>query len=185
MQKLQNQKAKLEEEQQRQKEARQKLQEKKRSLESLAVDANKKNKEFEKKQKEKEETEQNSSIYGVKEGSKRAYFREFKKILDAADVILEVLDARDPLGSRCPEIERQILKKDPNKKIILILNKIGTLAQSEYFFLLIYFYRSHSQRQCRAMAKVPKRRVSDCRLQMYNPRAKEKFNTIIYYHRCC
>lgn len=62
------------------------------------------------------------------DGSKKAYFREFKKLLEVADVILEVLDARDPLGSRCHEIEQAIMKKDSNKKIILILNKIGTLV---------------------------------------------------------
>jgi nuclear GTP-binding protein len=42
-----------------------------------------------------------------------------------ADVILEVLDARDPLGCRCPEVEQKIIAKYPNKKIIFVLNKIG------------------------------------------------------------
>lgn len=42
-----------------------------------------------------------------------------------ADVVLEVLDARDPLGCRCLDVEQRILTKDPNKKIILVLNKIG------------------------------------------------------------
>jgi nuclear GTP-binding protein len=59
-------------------------------------------------------------------GSKKAFFREFKKVVKAADVILEVLDARDPLGCRCLDVEQMIITQDPNKKIILILNKIGT-----------------------------------------------------------
>lgn len=70
-----------------------------------------------------------SNYWGVKEGSKKAYYREFKKIVEVADVVLEVLDARDPLGSRCIDIEKKILQKDPNKKIILVLNKIDLVPR--------------------------------------------------------
>ncbi len=50
-------------------------------------------------------------------------------MLENADVILEVLDARDPIGCRCPNIEKMILgqlseKAARPKRIILVLNKI-------------------------------------------------------------
>lgn len=64
----------------------------------------------------------------VPDSSKKAFFTEFRKVVKASDVILEVLDARDPLGSRSIGIEKSILSLDPNKKIILLLNKIGTCA---------------------------------------------------------
>jgi nuclear GTP-binding protein len=61
--------------------------------------------------------------------SKRAYYKEFKKVTEQSDVILEVLDARDPLGCRCPDIERTILSQNPDKKIVLLLNKIDLVPR--------------------------------------------------------
>lgn len=49
----------------------------------------------------------------------------FSKVVEAADVILEVIDARDPEGGRCRDVERFVRKLDPKKKVILLLNKIG------------------------------------------------------------
>ena len=40
-------------------------------------------------------------------------------------VILQVLDARDPLACRCPDVERYIRSTNPNKRIVLLLNKMG------------------------------------------------------------
>lgn len=47
-------------------------------------------------------------------------------MIEASDVIIQVLDARDPLGSRCVELERMVHKAGPQKRVILLLNKIGT-----------------------------------------------------------
>lgn len=58
----------------------------------------------------------------MKEGKK--YYREMKKVLEASDIILEVLDARDPESCRCRRIEAEALAMSGNKKIILVLNKI-------------------------------------------------------------
>ena len=47
-------------------------------------------------------------------------------LIKQADVILEILDARDPLGCRTREVEELIMNAGSDKKIVLILNKIGT-----------------------------------------------------------
>jgi hypothetical protein len=47
------------------------------------------------------------------------------QVVQASDVIIEVLDARDPLGTRCVDVERFARRVDPSKKIVLLLNKIG------------------------------------------------------------
>lgn len=49
----------------------------------------------------------------------------FAQVVEAADVILEVLDARDPIGCRCPQVEQAVIQSGTNKKIVLVLNKIG------------------------------------------------------------
>eukprot|EP00163_Fabomonas_tropica_P016459 TRINITY_DN29518_c0_g1_i1.p1 TRINITY_DN29518_c0_g1~~TRINITY_DN29518_c0_g1_i1.p1 ORF type:complete len:620 (+),score=211.26 TRINITY_DN29518_c0_g1_i1:68-1861(+) len=68
-------------------------------------------------------------IMGQGIAESRTYYREFRKVVDLADVILEVLDARDPLGCRCREIEQRIMRLDPSKRIILVLNKIDLVPQ--------------------------------------------------------
>lgn len=47
------------------------------------------------------------------------------QVIDASDVVIEVLDARDPLGSRCPQLEEAVLQREGNKKLLFVLNKIG------------------------------------------------------------
>jgi nuclear GTP-binding protein len=63
------------------------------------------------------------------DSSRRAFFKEFVKIVEAADVIIEVLDARDPLATRCMDVERYVRKSGAAKRLILLLNKIGECLQ--------------------------------------------------------
>lgn len=56
---------------------------------------------------------------------KTNYMKELKQVIENSDIILEVLDARDPEGCRCREMEAEVLARAAgDKKIILILNKI-------------------------------------------------------------
>lgn len=45
------------------------------------------------------------------------------KVIDSSDVIIHVLDARDPIGTRCRNIENFIKKEKPHKQLIFVLNK--------------------------------------------------------------
>lgn len=59
------------------------------------------------------------------DSSRKAFDKIFKQVLEAADVILYVLDARDPDGTRSREVERQIVSAaSGSKRLILVLNKI-------------------------------------------------------------
>eukprot|EP01119_Soliformovum_irregulare_P008386 TRINITY_DN21506_c0_g1_i1.p2 TRINITY_DN21506_c0_g1~~TRINITY_DN21506_c0_g1_i1.p2 ORF type:complete len:577 (+),score=218.12 TRINITY_DN21506_c0_g1_i1:1909-3639(+) len=141
LQKAENHKAKLEAEKQKQKDARHSkvMTQRTGDLASMAADASARAAAHNKK--EGERNVDNGVIganYGIPENSRKAYFRDFKKIVDLADVVLFVLDARDPLGCRCPEIEQRILQKDANKKIILILNKIDLIPKENVKQWLTY-----------------------------------------------
>ncbi|PWN52945.1 P-loop containing nucleoside triphosphate hydrolase protein, partial [Violaceomyces palustris] len=69
-----------------------------------------------------------ATITGRKDSSVKAYIKELRKVLENADVLLEVLDARDPIGCRSFETERAAMRA--GKKVVLILNKIDLVPKS-------------------------------------------------------
>ena len=56
-------------------------------------------------------------------GQSKRIWNELYKVIDSSDVVLHVLDARDPLGTRCRSIEKYIRDEAPHKHLIFILNK--------------------------------------------------------------
>ena len=55
--------------------------------------------------------------------AQKAFERELSKVLQASDILVEVLDARDPLGCRCKPLEDAVLTKWQSKRVVLLLNK--------------------------------------------------------------
>lgn len=58
--------------------------------------------------------------------SRKAYDKIFKTVVDASDVILYVLDARDPEGTRSRKVEEAVLQSQ-GKRLTLILNKVDLI----------------------------------------------------------
>nr|AAO19472.1 nucleostemin [Mus musculus] len=110
-------KQQLEELKQQQKLDRQKEQERKRKLEVSPGDeqSNVETRE------ESDEPKRKKAKAG-KQNPKKLHCQELKKVIEASDIVLEVLDARDPLGCRCPQIEEAVIQSG-SKKLILVLNK--------------------------------------------------------------
>ncbi|KNE60717.1 hypothetical protein AMAG_06080 [Allomyces macrogynus ATCC 38327] len=70
--------------------------------------------------------------------SQGAYYREFQKIMEKADVILQVLDARDPIGTRAVHVEKMILESGTGKRVILVLNKVDLVPKDNVQQWLAY-----------------------------------------------
>lgn len=96
------------------------------------------------------------------ESSRRAYDKIFKDVLSSADIVLYVLDARDPNGTRSQEVERQIVAAEGgSKRLILILNKIDLIPQPVLQAWLAYLRRSFPTLPLRASHSAPNARTFD------------------------
>lgn len=56
-------------------------------------------------------------------GQSKRIWNELYKVIDSSDVVIHVLDARDPLGTRCRSVEKYIKEEAPHKHLLFILNK--------------------------------------------------------------
>ena len=73
----------------------------------------------------------------TKEQLRWHYVHTLHKVDDEADVVLLVLDARDPAGCRSRLVEEEVRRREAEgKRLVFVLNKIGTRARtnSPFFF---------------------------------------------------
>ena len=56
-------------------------------------------------------------------GQSRRIWGELYKVLDCSDVVIQVLDARDPMGTRSQRVETHLRKNARHKHLIFVLNK--------------------------------------------------------------
>jgi nuclear GTP-binding protein len=56
-------------------------------------------------------------------GTSRRIYGELYKVIDSSDVVLHVIDARDPLGTMCTSVLEYMRKEKAHKQVVLVLNK--------------------------------------------------------------
>ncbi|KAH7292204.1 hypothetical protein KP509_29G055900 [Ceratopteris richardii] len=56
-------------------------------------------------------------------GQSKRIWGELYKVIDSSDVVVQVLDARDPQGTRCHHLEKHLKENCKHKHLVLLLNK--------------------------------------------------------------
>ncbi|KAH9817824.1 NUC091 domain-containing protein [Melampsora americana] len=81
--------------------------------------------------------------YILSAGTSKRIWSELYKVIDSSDVILHVLDARDPLGTRCLSVENYLAKEKRGKKMVYILNKVDLVPGWVAARWVKYLSKSH------------------------------------------
>lgn len=102
-------------------------------VEELAEQAKAKQTEYQKRSSDPGETPNGDAFWdGVRDaprsvafskGQSKRIWSELYKVIDSSDVVVQVVDARDPDGTRSPFLERYVKNKCTQKHMVVLLNK--------------------------------------------------------------
>lgn len=79
----------------------------------------------------------------TREQAKRHYVRMLHRVIDESDIVLLVLDARDPEGCRSRLVEEEVRRRESEgKKLIFVLNKVDLVPKDNAQAWLRYLRHS-------------------------------------------
>ncbi|KAI2617639.1 P-loop containing nucleoside triphosphate hydrolase protein [Hypomontagnella submonticulosa] len=103
-----------------------------------------------------DDEEEGGAELRAQSSSRKAHDKVFKQVVDQADVVLYVLDARDPEGTRSREVERMVMAAaSGGKRLMLILNKIDLVPSHVLKDWLTYLRRYFPTLPLRASGSAP------------------------------
>jgi len=132
-------------------------------IENLAKNAENRDAAFQSKAIEKEIDDSESVKEILNDVSAKAYIKEFRKVIEAADVILQVLDARDPIGTRCQTVEQAVIDAGANKRLVLVLNKADLVPKENLTQWLKYLRNELPAIAFKASTQVQAKRLGHVR----------------------
>jgi hypothetical protein len=109
---------------------------------------------------------------------KRQFIRTLHKVIDQSDLILLVLDARDPEGCRSKLVEDEVRRRESDgKKLIFILNKIGVYLSAIWSRTITHLNRRlDTSRKCGGVAQASQTYCSNPSFQIVDTRATIEYN---------
>jgi hypothetical protein len=109
---------------------------------------------------------------------KRQFIRTLHKVIEQSDLILSVLDARDPEGCRSKLVEDEVRRRESDgKKLIFILNKIGGYLSANFLRMIAHSEnRLDTPSKCGGVAQTSQTYCSSASFQIVNTRATIEYN---------
>lgn len=94
-----------------------------------------------------EESEPDAELTTAREpifskGQSKRIWNELYKVIDSSDVVIHVLDARDPEGTRCRSVEKYIKDEAPHKHLVFVLNKCDLVPTSVAVSFSIFLFET-------------------------------------------
>ncbi|KAL0231304.1 hypothetical protein GEMRC1_010708 [Eukaryota sp. GEM-RC1] len=85
--------------------------------------------------------EESMDIGGISASERLHFLRDIRRVVKSSDIILQVLDARDPMGCRSPLVENMV--KNSSKQLLHVLNKVDLVPTSAALGWLSYLRKTH------------------------------------------
>ncbi|KAI3330439.1 P-loop containing nucleoside triphosphate hydrolase protein [Ustulina deusta] len=103
-----------------------------------------------------DEDEDGGVDFAGHDSSRKAHDKVFKQVVDQADVVLYVLDARDPESTRSKEVERMVMAAaSGGKRLMFVLNKIDLIPPNVLKDWLAHLRRHFPTLPLRAAKPAP------------------------------
>ncbi|KIR70651.1 nuclear GTP-binding protein [Cryptococcus deuterogattii CA1014] len=106
----------------------------------------------------------------TKDSSSKAFMRELRKVIERSDVIIQVLDARDPEGTRSRWVEDEVRKRDmQGKKLLGVLNKIDLVPRANLEAWLKHLRHSFPTMPFKSSTQSQKQNLSQNAVHLAQP----------------
>ncbi|KAF7315379.1 Proteophosphoglycan ppg4 [Mycena indigotica] len=97
----------------------------------------------------------------TKEQLRKHYFRALHKVIDQSDIVILVLDARDPEGCRSRIVEEEVRRREAEgKKLVFVLNKVDLISSTNAQQWLKYLRHSTPTLPFRAPSSAQHQRTN-------------------------